>query len=546
MRGYHLDFLGKLVLLFVLYFSTARLGLSLDAVSGFATPVWPPTGIALAALLILGYRFWPGIAAAAFLVNLTTGAAPLVALGIGIGNMLEALIGAYLLRRFVHIDFSLERVRDIVGLVLTVIVSTSVSATIGVSTLLSGNVIVSAAYDETWIAWWIGDMLGALVITPLLLIVRSHLRSPIKTEVLIRSAVPFLFLVGACIFVFFGLPWLGVRPFGFVYTLFPFLIWIALLFSQRGSVAATFTVSLIAILGTVVTHTTRGGVALSHDLILLQSFIGVTAVTFMIMAAVVSEREKTQMKEHRLAQRTALLMKQRARLQALNRSKDEFISIASHQLRTPATAVKQYIGMLLDNYAGKVPDRQLHLLRTAYQSNELQLRIINDLLNVAQVDNGKFKLDKQKVDLTSLAADVIARQSAAFAVLNQTVNYMPGRKHLFVMADPIKLGMVLENILDNASKYSLPSKNIHVTLDRIAGNAVLSIKDEGTGIKAKDQGKLFKKFSRINNELSAEANGSGLGLYWAKKIIDAQGGSITVDSIFGQGSTFTITLPEDR
>src|SRR4030095_9871766 len=128
-----LKYASKLAILIIAYFVTARIGLSLDAVGGFATLVWPPSGIALAALLIFGYRYWPGITIAAFLVNLVTGAPPLVALGIAVGNTLEPLLGAYLLNRFTGLHHSLDRLKDVIGLVVfAAIVSTSVSATIGV------------------------------------------------------------------------------------------------------------------------------------------------------------------------------------------------------------------------------------------------------------------------------------------------------------------------------------------------------------------------------------------------------------------------------
>jgi integral membrane sensor domain MASE1 len=221
-------YLVKVTLLFATYFITARIGLSLDAVSGFAALVWPPTGIALAAIFILGYRYWPGIMLAAFLVNVVTGAPPLVALGIGVGNTLEALLGAYLLTRFIRFQSSLERIRDVLGLIfLAALGSTLVSATIGVSSLLFGGVISQAAYAHTWIAWWVGDMLGVLVVTPFILVWSGHRPAFDRKrffEALLLSAV----VVGMSSVAFQGFPLAGIKPFTFVYVIFPILIWIAL------------------------------------------------------------------------------------------------------------------------------------------------------------------------------------------------------------------------------------------------------------------------------------------------------------------------------
>lgn len=135
-------YLIKTSLLLAIYFAAAKLGLALNNVSGFAAPVWPATGIALAAILIMGYQYWPSIAFGAFLVNFTTGAPLFVAIGVAVGNTLEAFLGAYLLRRFIGFQNSLERVKDVFGLlVLAGLIATLVSATIGISSLLLGNVI---------------------------------------------------------------------------------------------------------------------------------------------------------------------------------------------------------------------------------------------------------------------------------------------------------------------------------------------------------------------------------------------------------------------
>lgn len=139
-RGLH--YLAKVAILFALYFSTGKLGLMMGAVGGFAPLVWPPTGISLAALLLFGYRLWPGVAVGAFLVNLSSGAPPLVATGIALGNTLEALSGAYLLRRYAGWRNSLDHLRDVLALlVLAALLSTMVSATMGVSSLWLGGVI---------------------------------------------------------------------------------------------------------------------------------------------------------------------------------------------------------------------------------------------------------------------------------------------------------------------------------------------------------------------------------------------------------------------
>lgn len=229
----------------------------------------------------------------------------------------------------------------------------------------------------------------------------------------------------------------------------------------------------------------------------------------------------------------------------INRAKDEFISLASHQLRTPATAVKQYLGMVIEGYVGGMNQQQKDMLTTAYHSNERQLQIVSDLLRVARVDAGRVRLTLAATDLGKLAEAVIGELQAKFKQQHQKITFNRPAEPITAYIDKENVRMVLENIIDNASKYSGQGTTITITLKKSAGQAAIHIIDQGVGIKPEDQDKLFIKFSRIDNPLSAEVGGSGLGLYWAKKIVDLHEGDITVQSQEGQGATFTITLPQN-
>ena len=228
----------------------------------------------------------------------------------------------------------------------------------------------------------------------------------------------------------------------------------------------------------------------------------------------------------------------------LNRSKDEFISIASHQLRTPATAVKQYVGLVLDGFAGDVPDNQRQLLDRAYESNERQLRIVSDLLKVAQLDAGKVALKYRKVKINALLSDILRGQKEVFDSRRQqvTVNLLPEEK--FVRADQDRIRMVFENIIDNASKYSEENMSVTVDVEEKRDGIAVRVADHGVGIDPASQSHLFEKFSRIENSLSTKVGGTGLGLYWAKKIIDLHGGNIAYEPNDPQGTIFTVLLPK--
>ncbi|MDB5183149.1 MAG: hypothetical protein JWO47_933 [Candidatus Saccharibacteria bacterium] len=240
---------------------------------------------------------------------------------------------------------------------------------------------------------------------------------------------------------------------------------------------------------------------------------------------------------------TANITKQRDLLQGLSDAKDEFVSMASHQLRTPATAVKQYVSMIAEGYAGDLTKEQKVLLDVAYKNNERQLEIIEDLLRVAKVDSGKVSLEKSSCDIVLEVKRAVREQAILFENRGQKVIVNVVRKQVFALIDPKLMLMVIENLLDNAGKYSSRGSSITIGIGQNDQDTIISFADTGVGIRKIDMEKLFKKFSRIDNKLSNEARGTGLGLYWVKKIVSLHGGSVKVVSKIHKGSTFTITLP---
>lgn len=254
--------------------------------------------------------------------------------------------------------------------------------------------------------------------------------------------------------------------------------------------------------------------------------------------------KRTMKRQQQLERLTENLRKQRTRLMEVNTAKDEFISIVSHQLRTPASGVKQYLSLLLSGYMGELTPSQAEAVQVAFNSNERQIRIVDDMLKIAQVDSGEVKLVKQKTDLSKLVGHIIDEQRAAFENKHQKISFNKPAGRLSALIDPNLMRMVFENLISNAIKYSPEKAQITVGLKNTdKKQIVFSVKDEGVGIPKKDQSKLFQKFSRIHNPLSVEAGGSGLGLYWSKKIVDLHEGKIMLESKKGKGSLFSIYIP---
>jgi len=248
--------------------------------------------------------------------------------------------------------------------------------------------------------------------------------------------------------------------------------------------------------------------------------------------------------KNRVLKNEAVQLKEESdRLREINKTKDEFISLASHQLRTPATIVKQYLAMLLGNYAGEITELQKDYVQKAYESNDKQLHIVEDILAVARLDGANNAIQLKDCELKPVLTEalqtvqdqlVYKRQNLAVSMPDQ-----PVAGHI----DPTQLGMVVENILENASHYSDEGTEIRLNLSTTKKWIEIEIADEGVGIDEKDMSRLFQKFSRISNPYSVQVGGTGLGLYWANKIVKYHNGRINVNSKVGVGTTFKIQLP---
>ncbi len=231
----------------------------------------------------------------------------------------------------------------------------------------------------------------------------------------------------------------------------------------------------------------------------------------------------------------------------LERSKDEFVAIASHQLRTPATAVKQYLGLLLQGYAEPLAKTQKSFLKLAYASNERQLKIADELLKVTQLDLDKMRLDLKQRDIAQIVKDSISSLDDIFKSKKQMVELKTPKRPLVIKVDEQQIKAVIENLLENASNYSREGKKVSVKIKKLTskeGGVCISVADQGVGISDKDFPRLFKKFSRVRNSLSDTVTGTGLGLYFCMKVVNLHGGYLKVKSAAGKGSEFSIVLPK--
>lgn len=226
-------------------------------------------------------------------------------------------------------------------------------------------------------------------------------------------------------------------------------------------------------------------------------------------------------------------------------TKNELVMLASHQLRTPASGVKQYLGMLTEGLVGELGHVEREVVQKAYNSNERQIKTIDQILHVAKADAGQLLLNYQRFDLVSLVADIIEESTEAADKKQITVK-QSGSLTLPVSADKHYVTMALENLLSNAIKYSYNSSIITVVIKGTTQFASVEVQDEGVGVDANRADQIFEKFVRLDNPLSVEEGGTGLGLFLAKQIALAHGGTIELSNNKPSGSIFTLTIPRKK
>jgi len=268
-----------------LYVGAAKLGIELSVAHGVITPVWAPTGISLAALVLFGTRFWPAVALGALIANATSGASFPEALFISVGNTLEAVVGTTLLRR-VRFRPTLDRVRDVLALViLGAVVSTTISATNGVTTLWVAGDVSGSKYGSDWVLWWVGDAMGDLMVASLLFVwLGAPLRRLSRTRTLEALALLGL-LAGLSCFVFLAGYW------RYPHLLFPLLVWATLRFRLQGAATSSFVVAAIAVTGAVNGTTPLGNGSATEVVQILEGLLAVITVSLLILGAVLAERD---------------------------------------------------------------------------------------------------------------------------------------------------------------------------------------------------------------------------------------------------------------
>lgn len=228
----------------------------------------------------------------------------------------------------------------------------------------------------------------------------------------------------------------------------------------------------------------------------------------------------------------------------IDRMKSEFVSVASHQLRTPLSAIKWFLEMVIGGDAGKVSGQQRDFLERAYDSNERMIHLVNDLLNVSRIESGKLRFEPRPTDLLKITQEVASELAPLAAARNVHMEIVSTRAPLPpAMVDPEKIREVIVNLVSNAVKYTMARGRVTLSLEPQGRMMRISVRDTGIGIPASEQGKVFEKFFRAGNVRRVQTEGSGLGLYIVKALVESSGGKISFTSEESKGTTFVFTVP---
>jgi len=514
------------------YFVAGKAGLRLAFLQPSASPVWPPVGIAVAALLVLGSRFWPAVFVGAFLVNATTAGNVGTSLAIASGNTLEALCAAWLLNRYANGTRVFERAQDVFKFALIGAGSTAISPSIGLTSLALGGFVDWEKYGGVWVTWWLGDLTGYLVIAPLVLVwwVGPRREWSTKQKVEVGALLLLLVVVGGAVFGGWFVGFLNNYPLAFLCG--PIILWTAFRFSQLETATGIFVLAGIALWGTLKHYGPFQLPTDNQSLLVLQSWAGVLTLTSMTLAAAMTERRRAE----------AELEQQKAVVESANRTKDNFLAMLSHELRTPLTPVVSFLDLL------EAESGNSEVMRTALaairRNIELEGRLIDDLLDLTRIARGKLKLELKPIDAHEAILQAVEMCQAEAAEKRLRVEMDLRAADSWVEADPAKFPQIIWNLLKNAIKFTPDAGEIRISSanDEPAG-LTIAIRDNGIGIEPEVIGRVFNAFEQAGQSVQKHHGGLGLGLAISKAIAIGHGASLEAASEGrGCGATFSLTI----
>lgn len=534
-----ISYAGGLVAIGAIYFALAKGGLALASIHPSATPIWPPTGVALAAVLLQGYRIWPAVFTAAMVANATTAGSVATSIAIATGNSLEAVVGAYLINRWSGGCNTFSTPNSVARFALIcVVIATPISASIGLTSLATVGYIEPKNFADAWITWWLGDVTGALVIAPVIVLwAAGHPYAFSRNEfletvgVLATAAV-----VGLIAFSPLIKQTPGRDPLGFL-AILP-MLWAAL---RRGP-RDTATVALV-LAGTTIWGTLMGGGPfmrgdLNSSFLLVLMFLISITVPSLLLSADVEVRKKAEESlrraqielERKVAERTQ-------ELELANAAKSRFLAMASHDLRQPLHALGLFVAQLRAPLNAR--ERTKTIERVDAARKELD-EMFNSLLDISRLDAGMLTPKITEFPIAHLLQKI--ERTFNQATREKGLQLRVRRTNAWVRSDAMLLERILVNLVSNAVRYTLRG-GIIVGCRRRGDMLRIEVWDTGPGIPEDQKQNIFGEFFQVPAQERNRSGGLGLGLAIVDKLRLLLDHHIDLASSVGRGSRFAIELP---
>jgi signal transduction histidine kinase len=560
---------GQSGLLAVAYFATAKLGLSFAFVNASATAVWPPTGLSLAALLLLGRGLWPGVFVGAFAANITTSGSIGASALIACGNTLEAIVGAALIERWAAGRHAMRYTANVFRFALVaVLLAPAIAATTGTAALYWHHLAAASTLPSVWVTWSLGDGVGALLFGSLLLLWSE--RRPAHWTPARVAEVNLVFLATILVALMTVGGWSIPRvPIGF--ACLPLILWASLRFGQREAASCAALLSAITIWATIEGQGPFVRATQNASLLLLQSFNSVIALTGLVVGALVAEKAQLNADlERRVAERTLELRqmheslvqevdeRERARARAEedrasrdqehaarqqaeqeNRLKDRFLATVSQELRTP---LKAMIGWTHTLTSGRITEDQLAKgLQVIERSAETQARLIDDLVDVAELATGRAKFEARRLELGSIIHAAVDAVDVAARAKQIAINVRLEGPAV-IRGDARRLQQLVWKLVTNAVQFTPEGGWIEVRMTPSDSHVTIRVTDSGRGMHPDDVAHAFDPFWQ-GGAVRSEGR-LGVGLAIVRAVAEAHGGTVNAMSAsVERAASFLVRLP---
>jgi signal transduction histidine kinase len=556
----------RIILVAILYFGSAWLGYSLAFPDNHSLPVWPPSGLAFALIILLGRSSWPGITIGAVIANLlaywnneslSQQSIIIISAFVSIGQTLEALVGNFLVQRWIKEPYPFGRTRNTFQFLFVTLVMGVIGSLFVTFSLYLTQVITIDQLVQNGLNGWASRVVGILLFTPFILAIAYKRFSGWQTEKLIEGIVFIACMAGIYFLVQFG-PFNGTLIRALPYLLIPFLLWLAFRFDLLAAITVTLAASLTSIYFTIQNQGPFILTSSTDTMLLLQIFIGVVSISTIVLSATVTERSSTQEElkefntnlEAMVLQRTkalndeissrketeSKLIQTNEELSKRNTELDNFVYSVSHDLRAPIASVLGLINLAKQD---NDPEMQKIYLEKISSSALQQDNFIREILDHSR--NSRLEVRKEAIRFKNVIDETFDQLKFATSTGKAVKRIVKVNQDEDFFTDRWRLKVILNNIISNAIRYrNGRDPVIKVNVDIHDHKALVEIEDNGRGIPKEHLDKVCNMFYRATDD----GAGSGLGLYIVKETIDKLNGNIQIESEEGKGTTIRLAIPE--